>query len=97
MFFKVVIPLWLNKFFWFSGIDISHRRVGQGTTFSWRQSQSKDFMSKRQKKIQLRKQPERMINANQTDLYQETAPHGQDPNNTKVTNSYSDRHYGSWK
>ena len=38
-----------------------------------------------------------MINAYQTDLYQETAPHGQDPNNTKVTNSYSDHYYGSWK
>ena len=151
MFIIVVMPLWLNKFFWCSEIDESHRRVGQGTTFSRWQSQNKGFIRptqcypiyvfggewrqwregqwsttqvhqatmlrevkakknqccswrllwglhfKEAKKEQPEKQPERLINTCQTDQHQLTALHGQDANNTKVTNCYSDRYYGNWE
>ena len=52
---------------------------------------------KEAEKEQQGKQPERLINTCQTDQYQITAPRGQDANNTKVTNCYSDRYYGNWE
>ena len=53
-------------------------------------------MSKRQRKNS-RENNQRLINTCQPDQYQITAPHGQDANNTKVTNCYSDRYYGNWE